>query len=129
MNTKLIMTASAVFMSLTGIILIFIPDELMVFLQLTQSISVSLLLQVLGTLYLSFGLLNWMNRGNVIGGIINRPISMSNFAHYMIVALTCIKICVRENSIPISFFVLTLVYSLFAIAFWRMAFQSKLVKS
>src|SRR5688500_16719614 len=92
MNTKLFMTISAVVMCIIGVVLSFLPLEILVYFSTTNiAFGHTLLLQILGALYFSFGLINWTARANLIGGIYGRPIAIGNFTHFMIGALALVK--------------------------------------
>ena len=69
MNTKFLMTASALFMGIIGIAITFLPQELAAYLGAENNSSTVLLIQILGAAYMGFGFLNWMGKGNIIGGI------------------------------------------------------------
>ena len=111
------MISSCIFLGALGVILTFMPDEIISGFSITpDSISI-LLLQLLGALYLGFAMLNWMAKGSLIGGIYNRPIAIGNFMHFLVGALALIKIITKihiHSEIVIS---LTIVYSIFAILF------------
>jgi hypothetical protein len=117
MNTKILMISNCIFLGALGVILTFMPDEIISGFSITpDSISI-LLLQLLGALYLGFAMLNWMAKGSLIGGIYNRPIAIGNFMHFAVGALALIKIITKihiHSEIVIS---LTIVYSIFAILF------------
>ena len=91
MNTKLIMMASAVFLGLIGIGLTFFPREIANLSGISSTKQFQLVLQIMGALYFSFAMLNWMAKGAIIGGIYNKPIAMANFTHFFIVTLALIK--------------------------------------
>src|SRR5687768_15066617 len=91
MNTKLIMTFSAICLGLGGIALSFLPYELQVYFGLHPGVSLSLIIQVLGALYFAFAMLNWMARGSFIGGIYNRPIAVANLTHFFMGSIALIK--------------------------------------
>lgn len=111
------MISNCIFLGALGVILTFMPDEIISGFSITpDSISI-LLLQLLGALYLGFAMLNWMAKGSLIGGIYNRPIAIGNFMHFAVGALALIKIITKihiHSEIVISF---TVVYSIFAILF------------
>jgi len=69
MNTKVLMSISAVFLLTAGIILTFLPDEILKYSDLENTGSILLLLQIIGALYFGFGMLNWMIKTSLIGGI------------------------------------------------------------
>lgn len=91
MNTRRIMTASAVFMGAIGIGLTFFPREISSLSGISSTKQFQLVLQVMGALYFSFAMLNWMAKGAIIGGIYNKPIALANFTHFFIVTLALIK--------------------------------------
>jgi len=96
MNTKLLMTLSAIILGVTGIILTFMPQEVSAFLNLPASIPV--VFQILGALYFGFAMLNWTAKANLIGGIYSRPVAIGNFTHFLIGGLALIKLVVRNTN-------------------------------
>lgn len=117
MNTKILLTTSAFFLGLIGIGLSFLPKEIVVFLNIDSNPILTLLLQLLGALYLGFGIMNWMAKGSLIGGIYNRPIAIGNFMHFCVGAITLIKISFGiqvHAEIVIS---LTVIYTILALCF------------
>jgi len=114
MNSKLLMAVSAVVMGAAGILLIFIPDEISHFANLSE--SAPLLLQILGALYFGFAMLNWTAKANLIGGIYSRPVAIGNFTHYLIGALTLIKLVLHSTN-GIFIWVCAIVYLIFALLF------------
>jgi len=97
MNTKFIMTVSAIFLAILGIALTFFPREIAEVSGISTSKPFQLLLQVVGALYFSFAMLNWMAKGAIIGGIYNRPIALANFTHFFIVTLALLKAIIDTN--------------------------------
>ena len=92
MNTKLLMTISAVLMAAVGIGLTFMPDEIASLLSLVSPPPIArLVLQVLGAVYFSFAMINWTARANLIGGIYSRPIAIGNLTHFLMGALALVK--------------------------------------
>ena len=117
MNTKILMISNCIFLGALGVILTFMPDEIISGFSITPDSILILLLHLLGALYLGFAMLNWMAKGSLIGGIYNRPIAIGNFMHFAVGALALIKIITKihiHSEIVIS---LTIVYSIFAILF------------
>ena len=84
MNTKSLMTLSAIILALIGISLIFLPKEILDYFELSVSDTLELLMQIIGSLYFAFAMLNWMSKGSIIGGIYNRPIAIANWTHLVI---------------------------------------------
>lgn len=114
MNTKLLMTANACIMGIIGLILSFMPNELLSYLNSTTGTALDILIiQILGALYFGFAMVNWTAKANLIGGIYGRPIAIGNLTHFVIGALALVKGFSRN---PL-FIILTSVYVVFAILF------------
>lgn len=118
MNTKLIMALSAIFLALIGVSLTFLPDEIAVLTGIGSSKALLLLLQILGALYFSMAILNWMAKGSIIGGIYNRPIALTNLTHFLIVEIYLVKTLMNNHSLPFEVWLAGGVYAVFAILFW-----------
>ena len=115
MNTKYIMTASAVVMGLAGVALIFMPAEILTyFAQGNLAKTEVVILQLLGALYFGFAMVNWMSKSNLIGGIYGRPIAIGNFSHFMIAALALVKAGSIQQPLLL---IAATIYSLFTISF------------
>ncbi len=113
MNSKYLMTACAILLGITGIVLTFFPQEISI---AVNSIDADpIVLQIIGALYFGFAMLNWTAKDNLIGGIYGRPIAIGNFTHFMIGAFALLKFAVRNSTTTI--WILAIVYILFAVAF------------
>lgn len=82
-----------------------------------------LLIQMAGALFFGFALVNWTAKGALIGGIYNKPISLGNFAHFAIGAITLIKACSVMEKPSVILLTLTLVYATFAVLFGLINFR------
>ena len=111
------MTSSALFLAIIGILLSFLPNEIADYLNIEPNIITILFLKIMSAFYLGFGILNWMGRGTLIGGIYNKPIAIGNLMHFGVGAIALVKVVsnIQEHSeIIIS---LAIMYVLFAILF------------
>jgi energy-converting hydrogenase Eha subunit C len=124
MNTKLLMSASALVLGATGIILTFMPEEVSRMLMLIGS---PILFQLLGALYFAFAMLNWTAKGNLIGSIYSRPVAIANFAHFMIGGLALIKLALHQSFSFLS--ILGILYAIFAILFGWIFFTNPVAKT
>jgi hypothetical protein len=129
MNTKLLMTISALTMGAAGIALSFLPHELLNYLTSpTGTVLDSLILQILGALYFAFAMVNWTAKANLIGGIYSRPIAIGNLTHFSIGALALFKGYFSNHDMVIltfsAFYIVLAI--LFAIVFFRHPVQDKL---
>lgn len=123
MNTRLLMTLSALFLGTLGAGITFLPQELLVHLGINPETLTVLLIQLLGASYLGAGFLNWTNRGKAMGGIYGRPVAMANFANFAIGALGLLK-GLRATNFALEVVIITALYSGFAIWFGLVLFTN-----
>lgn len=123
MNTKIVMTLSAIFLGAGGVLLTFIPDFVLSSLKIDVNNMTLMVMQILGALYFAFGMLNWMTKSSLIGGIYNRPVAVANFTHFLIVGLALIKGLILNPDSPYLIWILGTIYSLFGISFIVILFR------
>ena len=117
MNIKILMTSSALFLATIGILLSFLPNEIVEYLNVEPNIITILFLKIMSALYLGFGILNWMAKGTLIGGIYNRPIAIGNLMHFGVGAIALVKISSNIQIHPEIIISLSAVYVIFALLF------------
>ena len=115
------MMASSLLLGAAGLFALFAPQELLKILSLPQANPLPVVIQLMGALYLSFALMNWISKDNIIGGVYLRPISLANFAHFTMGALTLIKYQL-SNPVNGSLLGVAIVYVVFAIIFSWLVF-------
>ncbi|SFS69720.1 hypothetical protein [Lutibacter maritimus] len=117
MNTKMTMTFSALIMGAIGIALSFSSDSILMYLGIEENRIAVFLMQILGSLYFGFAMLNWMSKSSIIGGIYNRPTTVANFAHFLIAALALLKGIISNPELPFVIWGLAIVYVIFGCLF------------
>ena len=120
------MTLSAFALAVTGLGLTFMPAEIAMYLHMMPAMHYQLLLQLLGALYFSFAMLNWMAKGSIIGGIYNKPISLANSTHFFIGGMALVKYHLKNPGMPPSLWILTAIYIVFAVLFGIISFRHPL---
>jgi hypothetical protein len=111
-------------MGALGLGMSFLPQELLGALGAPgASGAMVVIAQVIGALYLGFAMLNWMARGNPIGGIYSRPIAMGNFLHFTVAAIALAKALLAGASGPARIG-LTAMYVILAVWFGAVLFTS-----
>ena len=110
------MILSASLMATCGVLLQFVPHEILHYLGVSSAGIAPLLLQITGALYLGFAMMNWMAKTVLIGGIYARPLAIGNFSHFLIGALALLKYAFTTQTLWIAW-VLALIYSVLAILF------------
>jgi hypothetical protein len=121
MQTKLLMTLSALFMAGLGIAASFLPQEIATHFGVHSDPIIVLLIQIGGALYLAFAILNWTARSVLIGGIYSRPLALANFLHFVVITTIFLKALVSGFR-PIELIVGALIYFVFAVWFGRVLF-------
>ncbi|MGV3538514.1 MAG: hypothetical protein ACO1OQ_01810 [Rufibacter sp.] len=125
MSTKLVMAGAAVVLSALGLAASFLPQEVLFTLELPAQGSIVIFVQLLGALYLGFGLLNWMARGILIGGIYARPVAMGNFMHFFVGAMALVKVLQAGQRQEV-LWALAVLYTLLALLFGILVFRHPL---
>ena len=118
MNTKLLMTATALYLGIIGFGLTFFPQEIAVFFNSGTNHTFILTLQIFGSLYLGFGMMNWLAKNKLVGGIYNRPLVFGNLLHFLVSAFALIKAVGKYSEKQfIVILTISILYSLFAACF------------
>ena len=117
MKTKLLMTSSALFCGIIGILLLFLPNEIAEYLNVEPTIITILFLKILSALYLGFGILNWTVKGSLIGGIYNRPIALGNLLHFVVGSIELVKVISNIQTHKEIIIFLTALYIIFGVLF------------
>ena len=117
MKTKFLMTSSALFCGIIGILLLFLPNEIAEYLNVEPTIITILFLKILSALYLGFGILNWTVKGSLIGGIYNRPIALGNLLHFVVGSIELVKVISNIQIHREIIIFLTALYIIFGVLF------------
>jgi hypothetical protein len=115
MPTKLILTASAISLGIIGVLLTFMPAEIASTLGWQSN---AIIFQIIGALYFSYAMINWMSKANLIGGIYNRPLAVANLTHFCVGALALLKM---PDKVMVHYLI-TVIYAVFAVAFGLILF-------
>ena len=127
MDTKFLMASSAIFLILIGLFCSFLPNESLRFIGADEIGTLPVLAQVFGAIYFGFGLLNWMAKGNLIGGIYSKPVAIGNFAHFLMSSLALIKYFAVRTELTL-LLIPILIYTIFAFCFGKITFGSPLIR-
>ena len=126
MNTKLLLSASAVVLGVAGIAASFLPQELLRAADIESTALLPVFIQLLGALWFAFAMVNWTARGSLIGGIYNRAVAIGNLTHFVIGSFALVKGAMATQDSRL--WILTIVYAIFAIAFALLFFSSPRVE-
>ena len=122
--TKTLMIISAIFLAVNGFVFSFFPNEISVLLTNDDNHIFTLILQILGALYLGFSYINWMSKNSLIGGIYNKPLLIGNLLHFLTASMALIKLAFKfENNLQL-ILSYTIIYCLFTSFFGYVFFTN-----
>ena len=111
-----------------GLALNFLPQEVAAALGLGNAPMAVLVLQVLSAALLGMGFLNWLSKGNPMGGIYSRPLALQNFLFFGVSAISLDRAALRAAPLP-AIQLAACVVTVFAVAFgWLMFFHDPIPK-
>jgi hypothetical protein len=121
MNTRILMTTNSFVLGFAGMVALFAPQELLAMLSAPVTNPLPVIIQLMGALYFSFALINWAAKGNILGGIYSRPISIGNFSHFTVGTLVLAKHQLSGGANALLFAAM-IAYAAFAIVFGWLVF-------
>ena len=128
MHGRLILLLSALILFAVGGAALFAADEVARLFDAGGSKGLALAIQLMACGLLGFAVLNWMSRGNRIGGIYARPIGIGNLLLFTTASLTIGKAALA-GSLPIIVTAVGVVFAVLAIAFaWLVFFHDPLAE-
>ncbi len=117
MNTRLLMTASAIFLGAQGMAASFLPSEILGFIDdIAHNRVEAVLVQLFGAALIGFAMMTWMARGAPAGGIYGRPVITGTLVQYAVGGIALLKMAAL-GALPAVGIGLTVVYCGFTIAF------------
>jgi hypothetical protein len=125
MNARLLMTASALVLALLGLPCVFAPEIVLQKVGGDASPGAQLLVQIMGALYFGFAGLNWMGKGNLIGGIYGRPVAIGNLLHFLVAGIALLKAAPQASQSALVW-TLAAVYAVLAAGFAFIVFGNPL---
>ncbi|RAW02908.1 hypothetical protein [Pseudochryseolinea flava] len=126
MNTKILLSSSAIVVGVLGLICSFAPQELLASFGQQSVDLLPTMIQLLGAAYLSLAILNWMSKGIIIGGIYARPLALANFLHFTVGGLALAKSLTYIRTDGYVIYILTALYCVYALWFARVLFTHPL---
>ncbi|MCH8617266.1 hypothetical protein LZ016_14305 [Sphingomonas sp. SM33] len=118
---RFILTLSALILFIAGGAALFAADEVARLLDPAPSRSMPLMVQLAGSGSLGFAALNWMSRGNRIGGIYARPTGIGNLLLFLTAALSLGKPAI-SGDLPLAVTVVAATFALLAVSFAWLVF-------
>lgn len=122
LNTQWVMVASALFLGAVALALSLFPQEILTALKAPAGPAAVLFPELAGALFFGFAFLNWMARGNIIGGIYSRPVAAGNFLHFMMGSIILGKKILTQG-LPDLFTAVCILYLGFAAIFGYLLFS------
>ena len=116
--STLITRASAGFLSLAGLVLLFASDAILPRLIAGFPPASAWLGQLLAAAWLGVAFLNWASQPALLGGIYGRPVVLTNAVLYFIATTVLLKIVVRRDAPAVLWLVTVPIALLAAIYVW-----------
>lgn len=116
-----ILTLSAIVLFIAGGAALFAADEVARWLDPAPSRAMPLMVQLAASGLLGFAAMNWMSRGNRIGGIYGRPIGIGNLLLFLTAALSLGKPAM-SGDLPAAVAIVTAAFALLAVSFAWLVF-------
>lgn len=110
------MSVTAVTLGSFGFLSSFFSIDLLTHTKIGATQSADMFIQMMSALFMGFAIMNWMQRGAIIGGIYARPLAMGNFFHFVIGTFALGKVLADKPHLP-GMWIMTGIYFLFAAAF------------
>lgn len=107
--------ASALVLAAGGLALLFVPRSIVAAIGAPSSTAADMVVQLLGAAWLGLAVLNWLQRGAIIGGAFMRPLVSANMMHYLVAVLVLWKGPPRRDSMLV--WTATIVVGLLAIVY------------
>lgn len=117
------MITSGFLNGILGILFTFLPQEAGRFLATASPASAVLFIQLLGAALFAIGLMNYMGRNAILGGIYGKPILLGNMVFHFIAALELIRYVFNSHAIEI-LWIPAILYAFLAAGFIKLNFTS-----
>jgi hypothetical protein len=101
MHTRWLLMSSAALLAAVGVALSFLPQEVIGALGEVARPPIIVLAQLAGAMAMAWALMNWMVRGQRLGGIYNRPLALANFLHFFAGAMVLLPVAASGHAGPI----------------------------
>ena len=85
-----------------GLAMLFVPRSIAATLGAPSSTATDMLVQLLGSAWLGFACLSWLQRRAIIGGVFMRPLVFANAMHFMVAAVVLWKAPQRHDAALVS---------------------------
>jgi len=122
MARKLMITSGLVHV-IVGVLLIFIPEELLLWTDGHAGDVATLAVSITGAAILGIGMLNYLGRSAIYGGIYGKPIVLGNLIFHFIAALELIRYLFEVHQFGY-LVIFAILYAFLAAGFIRMNFTS-----
>ena len=121
--THKLMITNGILNGITGLLLIFIPADLLGWADGSAGATATMLTSLLGAALFGIGMLNYLGRSAIYGGIYGKPILMGNLVFHTVAAINLVKFAWESGGmLALSTAIAGGCYTLFAAGFIRLNF-------
>ena len=122
--SKYLMTVTAALQFVLAVLFMFLPDELVEMMNFSNGPILPLILQIMGAAYLGMAMLNWMTKQQLLGGIYGKPVTVLNFTHFAVSAITLIKALDASSTLFYPVVMLAILYAGLSLGFGYLMFRT-----
>lgn len=119
--------ASAAFLTIGGLALLFGSDEILPRLIPTFPPEASWIGQLIAAAWLAVGALNWLSRSTLIGGIYGRSLVLTNSWLYFISSMVLVRLVTRAD-VPAGLWLVAVPLVLFAVIYAALLFRGPIAR-
>ncbi len=125
LNSTRVSDASAAFLAITGMLLLFASEEMLPNVVTGFPPAVAWIGELVASGWLAMAILNWANRKALLGGVYGRPVVLTNMLFYFTTLMTLSRLVARQV-VPVGAFYLLVPIAIFTVIYARLLYRGPL---
>ncbi|MES3033785.1 MAG: hypothetical protein V4813_07290 [Gemmatimonadota bacterium] len=125
LNSTRVSDASAAFLAITGLLLLFASEEMLPMVVPGFPPAVAWLGELVASGWLAMAILNWANRKALLGGVYGRPVVLTNLLFYFSTLMTLLRLA-SARAVPVGAFYLLVPIAIFTLFYARLLYRGPL---
>ena len=125
LNSTRLSDASAAFLAITGLLLLFASEEMLPLVVPGFPPGVAWIGELVASGWLAMAILNWANRKALLGGIYGRPVVLTNMLFYFSTLMTLLRL-LSKQVVPPGLLSLLVPIAIFTVIYARLLYRGPL---
>lgn len=125
LNSTRVSDASAAFLAVTGMLLLFASEEMLPMVVTGFPPAVAWIGELVASGWLAMAILNWANRKALLGGVYGRPVVLTNMLFYFSTLMTLLRL-VSKQVVPIGVLYVLVPIAIFTLLYGRLLYRGPL---